>query len=426
MRVIEVPPWAALAGVIIGGALMAWYLVATLYFVFRDEMLGRLMAQQADMQYAYEDRLAALRNQIDRITSRQVVDQDSLEAKLRELATRQAQLETRQSVVASLAGHPSLAGARTPPAPRAGSAIQHSAPVPEDVTGAIGRARSFAPADTRPRPDAEPFELRSLRSGALERLRAGNSSMDGPALPPAALAVAVVEMQQVNDRLALSQTQALATFERRARAQSDRLRAVIAETGIDSGRFPRPRDPSRGNSAQGGPLVPVGTQREPASFDAHVARLRGALSEIDHVSRIVTALPVARPMAEDVSISSSFGHRTDPFTRALAMHTGIDFRAPTGAPVRATGGGKVIHAGWMGGYGNMVEIDHGAGLITRYAHLSGIDVDENTTVAKGAIIGRVGSTGRSTGPHLHYETRIDDEPVDPMRFLRAGNLLGPR
>ena len=102
------------------------------------------------------------------------------------------------------------------------------------------------------------------------------------------------------------------------------------------------------------------------------------------------------------------------------MHTGLDFRSSIGDPVRATANGTVDTAGWNGGYGKMVEIDHGNGFSTRYGHLSEIEVKVGQHVKIGQIIGRVGSTGRSTGPHLHYETRIDGDAVDPQKFLRAG------
>jgi len=114
----------------------------------------------------------------------------------------------------------------------------------------------------------------------------------------------------------------------------------------------------------------------------------------------------------------------DPFFRALAMHTGVDLRSNMGEPVRATAAGKVVVAGWSGGYGKMVEIDHGNGLATRYGHLSTIEVTEGQTVHLYQVIGRVGSTGRSTGPHLHYETRVDGDAVDPQKFLRAALRLG--
>jgi murein DD-endopeptidase MepM/ murein hydrolase activator NlpD len=105
------------------------------------------------------------------------------------------------------------------------------------------------------------------------------------------------------------------------------------------------------------------------------------------------------------------------------MHTGLDFRAEYGAPVRASGAGQVVGAEYAGAYGRMVEIDHGNGVTTRYAHLSSFAVSPGQSVAAGTVIGRAGSTGRSTGAHLHYETRIDGEAIDPQRFLRAGSRL---
>jgi murein DD-endopeptidase MepM/ murein hydrolase activator NlpD len=106
------------------------------------------------------------------------------------------------------------------------------------------------------------------------------------------------------------------------------------------------------------------------------------------------------------------------------MHTGLDLRGDRGEPVHATASGRVSIAGREGGYGNMVQIEHGHGLATRYGHLSEIDVKVGQKVRFGEVVGRIGSTGRSTGPHLHYETRIDGEPVDPQKFLRAGVRLG--
>jgi murein DD-endopeptidase MepM/ murein hydrolase activator NlpD len=116
--------------------------------------------------------------------------------------------------------------------------------------------------------------------------------------------------------------------------------------------------------------------------------------------------------------------RMDPFVKGPAIHSGLDIRGDMGEPVRATAAGKVETAGWNGGYGNMVEIDHGNQFSTRYGHLSAIGVKVGQMVKVGDVIGRIGSTGRSTGPHLHYETRINDEAVDPQKFLRAGVRLG--
>jgi murein DD-endopeptidase MepM/ murein hydrolase activator NlpD len=135
-------------------------------------------------------------------------------------------------------------------------------------------------------------------------------------------------------------------------------------------------------------------------------------------------MPLRRPVQGEIDMTSSFGVRIDPFLSRPAMHTGIDFRGDTGEAIHVTAGGTVVSAGWSGGYGRMVEVDHGNGLATRYGHLSEIDVQVGQTVKAGQTVGRMGSTGRSTGPHLHYETRIDGEAVNPRKFLHAGAKFG--
>ncbi len=140
--------------------------------------------------------------------------------------------------------------------------------------------------------------------------------------------------------------------------------------------------------------------------------------------RVVDALPLRRPLRGEIDQTSGFGYRVDPFTRGLAMHTGIDFRDEWGAPVRATAPGRVTAAEWNGAYGQMVEVEHKGGLATRYAHLSSITVSVGDEVTAGSVVGRLGSTGRSTGPHLHYEMRVDGEAVDPQKWLRVAARAG--
>jgi murein DD-endopeptidase MepM/ murein hydrolase activator NlpD len=413
-RIFHVRPWLAAIGGILSVLLLGWYLVATAYLVFRDEMLARLINQQTEMQYAYEDRLAALRNQIDRITSRQLVDQNSLDGKLHELISRQSQLETRHAIIAALADQPGLSGTGAPrPAPRPGQ--RTADPV---ATGAIP---SFAPSAPKPLPERDPFELRSLSPGGPR------ASTDTPAtgssawVKEAPATVAVVALRETTDRIERQQLAVLEGLERTVRSNARRWSDLFAETGLDAGRYAS--SPKQGG-AQGGPLVPLASNRPASPFELRLTQVQTALVQAERMRRIVNTLPVNRPLSSEHDITSGYGARHDPFTRGLAMHTGIDFRAPSGTPARATAPGKVVEADWVGGYGNMVEVDHGNGLTTRYAHLSSVEVDVGQTITKGQVIGRVGSTGRSTGPHLHYETRLDGDPMDPMRFVRAGQKFG--
>ena len=134
------------------------------------------------------------------------------------------------------------------------------------------------------------------------------------------------------------------------------------------------------------------------------------------------AIPSIKPV-DQLSFSSNFGIRSDPFQGTARMHAGIDIRGATGTPVYATADGVITNAGRLGGYGNMVEVNHGKGIATRYGHLSKILVADNTRVTRGQLIGLIGSTGRSTGPHLHYEVRIDGHAVNPVPFLQSANYL---
>ncbi|HCF24285.1 MAG TPA: M23 family metallopeptidase [Novosphingobium sp.] len=170
-------------------------------------------------------------------------------------------------------------------------------------------------------------------------------------------------------------------------------------------------------SAQGGPLIMLATAAD-GSIDPRFQRFGLSLARMEALERSVAALPQALPASLEY-ISSGFGYRADPFTGGADFHPGLDFKGPMGAPIYAAARGTVSFVGQRSGYGNVVEIDHGNGLITRYAHMSGFRTVVGKPVMPGELIGLIGSTGRSTGPHLHFEVRINDRPVNPRPFLEA-------
>jgi len=137
---------------------------------------------------------------------------------------------------------------------------------------------------------------------------------------------------------------------------------------------------------------------------------------------VLRTLPLAAPV-DRYQLNSTFGIRRDPFNGRLAMHEGIDLANARLSPVLATSPGIVVFAGWKGSYGRMVEIDHGLGVHTRYGHLARIDVKVGQAVDYRDQIGLLGSSGRSSGAHVHYEVRIDGRPLDPMNFLKAGRYV---
>ena len=187
-----------------------------------------------------------------------------------------------------------------------------------------------------------------------------------------------------------------------------------------AGGFPAPQ---KGDKIQADSTV------QPAASDAGDSHFHSLFMSWKKADAVATPGAISVPSSKPVTTAtytSGYGVRSDPFRGSAAMHAGIDLAAPMGTPIYATADGTVDRAEWSGGYGNMVEIDHGKGLQSRFGHLSRILVHSGEKVTRGMLIWLVGSTGRSTGNHLHYEVRIDDEAVDPSRFIHAAALLDPQ
>lgn len=212
-----------------------------------------------------------------------------------------------------------------------------------------------------------------------------------------------------------------------------RLAAAVLLTAAGAGQAfaAEPTDKPAVPAAQtGGPLIPAGSAEASADlgasrdfrslFTAWKKLDGGAGAGTSGIGRI--AIPSVQPVAK-MDYSSNFGIRSDPFRGTAAMHAGVDIRGPVGTPIYATADGIVAESHRRGGYGNLVEIDHGKGIATRYGHLSKLLVVAGARVKRGQLIGLMGSTGRSTGSHLHYEVRMDGRAVNPVPFLTSANYL---
>lgn len=199
------------------------------------------------------------------------------------------------------------------------------------------------------------------------------------------------------------------------------LESVLERSGVDVDRMIQ-RVAGRMGSGQGGPFVPALAREAPPPVIPSQPGLSGDLSRLQRLHRLLASVPLAAPLGS-YRLTSGFGTRSDPFTGKGAMHEGLDFGGEPDARALATNPGRVVEAGPAGAYGNMVEIDHGMGVRTRYAHLKKILVAPGERVDFHQPVGIVGSTGRSTGDHLHYEIRIDGQPLDPANFLEAGRRL---
>jgi murein DD-endopeptidase MepM/ murein hydrolase activator NlpD len=346
--------WIAVGTVVI---MAGWSVAAGTYLAFRDDVLRTLIAHQADQQFAYEDRIAELRTQIDRTTSRQLLDQEQFEQKLDDLMRRQATLESRTSQLSGI-GDPTTTG-------------------------------SIKPTPVAPLSRSDHGKQSSL-GGALDRLQASL------------------------DRVEMRQSMTLSQVEDRYEGKARLMRGVLNQLGVKL---------DTATEATGGPFVPVKLPTANEGFDRALMRVNFARADADQLATTLLAVPVRKPVAGEIDETSPFGIRMDPFVHEAAMHTGIDFRGDIGEPIHATAAGTVTIAGWEGGYGKMVEVDHGNGLATRYGHLSAINVSVGDKIRIGEVVGLLGTTGRSTGPHLHYETRVNGEAVNPQKFLDAGDKL---
>ena len=382
-------------------ALGMWSAATATYFAFRDDVLTRLIARQADMQYAYEDRIAELRAKVDRATSRQLLDQEQFDQKLEQIMRRQTALESRATAMGTI---PDVTGSIRQPS-RGAAATEPAAtgiPKPSPISDT---AVFVAPPDREARLESRaPIPVNAPATKAAKIQGVDN---------------VIVRLQNSLDQVERKQLASLTSLEDSLESRARRMRGVITDLGLDIGQL----EAATPHAGMGGPFVPVKLTADAGSFERQLSRINVSRAQVERLNRTLALVPYRKPVIGEVELSSGFGVRTDPFLGRPAMHTGLDFRGSMGDPVRATANGKVVSSGWSGGYGRMVEIDHGNGLSTRYGHLSEIDVKVGDVIKIGQVVGLVGSTGRSTGPHLHYETRIDGEAVDPQKFLRAGVRL---
>lgn len=336
-------------------------------FLMAPDISRLLSGQNEVVLAAYEDRIAQLRVEVDRLQSRHYAQAGDINLQLQELTQQQEVLLEQHQYVQQLAAKAAELGLET-------------------------AAVSADPASD---------EIAALPP---QTIRAGAENQD-----VAAIASSVRDMFE-DSRMAL------AAISSEARQATDAIVGELHGLGL------KPSLPE-GEDALGGPLLPPddGPASEQLMDDANA--VYEALSRYKAARGAINLAPVHRPLGGKVRVGSGFGNRTDPFTRGRAFHAGLDFPAPTGTTVLSAGYGKVTFVGQRSGYGKLVEVTHGSGIVTRYGHLSAYLVREGQTVNTGTPIAKVGSTGRSTGPHLHFEVRRNDKAVDPAAYLAAGKRL---
>ncbi|POF30227.1 M23 family metallopeptidase [Roseibium marinum] len=387
------------------------------YFLLRHDMMVEASSERTELVLEYQDRIDRLRAEIEILTSRQMVDRETVEIKVMDVLRRQQGLNQRHAIVADLVARAESNGiylSSDQPLPPQKPALDSSnlASIEKEDKSAIGgesqlidepvkalglrdgSSKGFDPLTILRQPVSEPPQSNSSvkknleKQAALDAVRAHISAMDEESTV-AVDAITIATESRIEDILGITRT------------VTPSVNAAL-----------------RSKTSIGGPFQPITDE----NFPDRLQRANKAIDALRRIKFTALRLPIKRPV-QNSSVSSTYGPRVDPFLGRLAMHTGIDFKAPYGARVFATAPGTVIGAGRHGGYGKMVEIRHANGFVTRYAHLSRLRVSEGDHVLAGDLIGNVGSTGRSTGAHLHYEIRRGDKPSNPAAFLSAGDKL---
>ncbi|HWY60684.1 MAG TPA: M23 family metallopeptidase [Rhizomicrobium sp.] len=421
-----------LAGLVI--LLMAWASFATIHVIFKDRSIAALDDRYEETRAAYTSRLSHLQQSYINLGA-------ALAQSERRFHLAVGGLEVKQKLVGELLAQDSRVEGITDTSPAIMAAGAGSQPYADNFVPAfvISRAASHALNGQ----DDDPVRNRGsyvsmawagvhnfsgtfvsrassaamlIASWSNWRQRGAGSQVQNPAL---------IALEREKDRVRLldvSETAVLKRVEDVFDQQAENSRGVIRRTGIDPVQFV---GKTTSADAIGGPEVPLDQVQiagiaDPGFTPAYL-RAEAVLERLTSLSGALQHIPLDMPVsAARFDRTSGFGPRLDPFTGHYAFHPGLDFGGPWGSPVVATAPGMVVFAGERGSYGITVEIDHGMGFHTRYAHLSALAVHQGMRVAKNTVVGKVGSTGRSTGPHVHYEIWYDNVVRNPALFLASG------
>lgn len=414
---------------------LGWVGFATVNVVFKDRIIAAKDHRYQQMQATYESRVTDLQASYDELNGALAGAQDRFKA------TADA-LQAKQNAISGFLNRAdqarTMARAETsaPPTEAAnGMGATNGIDLDSDSDGAT--ALTVMPGPAAPQPRTARIVKAGMLDGAIKTM--GNwfaqlgARLHIARYRPAPQTTAAAYALYPGLRALAEQTARVARIDQNETALMTRtegaldqgvntLRAVVRRTGINPDSFTRKLAMAQG---VGGPEIPLDQVRiegiNDTRFTQAYLKAAAVMSQMNGLSAAIDHMPLDMPVsAANFDKSSGFGPRIDPFTGRYAFHPGVDFAGAWGSVVHATAPGTVVFAGYRGGYGNMIEIDHGNGIHTRYGHLSSISVRVGAKVGKGAAIGHVGSTGRSTGPHVHYEVWYDDTLKNPSNFIAAG------
>ncbi|MAI10914.1 MAG: hypothetical protein CBD27_00055 [Rhodospirillaceae bacterium TMED167] len=267
------------------------------------------------------------------------------------------------------------------------------------------------------------FELKGNLSSVTGSLESALAERNEARLIGDRLTNQVADLKKTITNLNESEKNVVARLTRKTSDEISNLETFIDRTGLKARKLTAKMEKEAAARGQGGPFVEISPNAEPGVFlKASISNLDHRVSRLQNLRELVSIMPLAAPM-DYFSISSHFGKRKDPINRRWAMHYGLDLVGAIGTRVYVTAPGKVVKAGVKGKFGKFIEVDHGRGFKTRYGHLNKILVKRGQKVEYRQKIGLLGNTGRSTGPHLHYEILHNGNPRNPWRFIKAGRYV---
>ncbi|HAC59070.1 peptidoglycan DD-metalloendopeptidase family protein [Parvibaculum sp.] len=420
VQFISLSPLTQTAFAAIAFVFLSWIAFASVNVVFKEQIIAAKDRRYIKMQGGYEERLAQLQSAYDELNGQLVITEErflattrQLEEKHKQLAalmsqrqTASSQLDTmRRRYAATLSGQNETASEGNTVLMRVDGASEGP-----DIVHTTARPERAE--------DLEPFVI-DIGEGIDFAGLAGSGEDDN----------AVVSL--IDTRLAqidTAQQSLINNVEEVTDRRVRELKSIISMTKVVDPEEMLERTAGDGGEAQGGPFIDLADTDalagggDESGFAKQLFRVSQNLKKMADLEESIARMPLASPLVS-YRKTSSFGSRRDPFNGRMAFHSGEDMAAYYGAPIYAPASGKVTYAGWKGGYGRVIEIDHGNGFRTRYGHLGKISVKAGQEIAFREVLGKVGSSGRSSGPHLHYEVWFDGIVRNPSKFIEAGHYV---
>lgn len=397
---------------------LAWVAFASVNVVFKEQIISAKERNLVAMQQHYEVRLSEMQRAYDEVNQLLTIAAERFSSKATELETYHQQLGSYIDREAEL--QRKLSELRTE------LKISFEPPRGQGTTAVLMRAIDLpsSPMLSRELPSPKDVELADLTQSLRSVVDARTTEHRGAAKTTDKISAIGQRVDQLNVRHERLMTE----LEERTAQSIAEMESFIGSTGITVRRFVTRFEERR--DGVGGPLIDLADMgvlaTDPLEYDAverRQLRIDAQLDRLDALSKAMAVIPLAVPVVDAHRMTSNFGPRRDPFTRKFQFHGGIDFAGPRGTAILSTQAGTVTIAGWHGAYGKLVELDHGYGFRTRYAHMSKVAVSPGQQVQIGDKLGEIGSTGRSTGPHLHYEIWVDGKVEDPASFIQAGEYV---